>query len=284
MICSPNVLDSEPVAREVDVFLRTRRRIIPIDFGTTLKRAPSDNRLRQLIDQNIVSICEDVSALTKGPTEKVIAELRASFDLTRQSKRRERFLATAALIFSIVAVAAIVGFWSAKTRLTESLSRGLAAQAEVESGRQMDLALLLAAEANHIRSTTSSRSGLLNVIERAPVKYYLHGESPVEVVAVSSRNPEFTVSGDSKGTLTVWNLVSGEIVASVSASERKTETISFSPDGTLLASNGDNDEVLVWTVSGDRARAPSGLEHGSRADSTTGRVPRRSTAFGSDGR
>ena len=276
VICSPKVLDSEAVAREVDVFLRTRRRIIPIDFGTTLKSAKSNICIRQLIDQNVVSICENVSALTKGPSENVIADLKESFDLTRQAKRRERILATAVLIFFSVAVAALVGFSRAETRLKESLSRGLAARAEVESGRQMDLALLLAAEANHTRSTTTSRSGLLNVIGRAPVKYYLHGEPSVEVVAVSPRDREFMVSGDQKGTLTAWNLASGEIVASVSATERIVETpfsfsptISFSADGALLASNGDGDEVLLWTVSG------TGLDRHRVLNMGAGRTVRR---------
>ena len=257
VICSPSVLDSKAVAREVDIFRRTQRRIIPIDFGATLKHAPSGARLRRLIDQSVVSIRENVCALMKGPSENVISDLKESFDLTRQARRRERILAIALLIFFGVAAAAVVGFALSETRLKESLSQGLAARAEVESGRQMDLALALVSEANQIRSTTLSRSGLLKVIERAPVRYFLHGEPSVNVVAVSPHDPELMVSGDQTGTLTAWNLASGEVVASVSATDKKIEipssfspTVSFSPDGTLLASNGDDDEVLLWTLSG----------------------------------
>ncbi|MDE0023526.1 MAG: TIR domain-containing protein [Spirochaetaceae bacterium] len=254
VICSPSVVDSKAVAREVDVFLRTRRRIIPIDFGTTLKNASRNIRLRQLIDESVVSICENVAAITNGPSENVIVDLKDSFDLVRKAKRRERILAATVLIFFLLAAASLVGFWSAETRLKESLSRGLAARSEIESARQMDLALLLAAEANRIRSTTSSRSGLLNVIERAPVKQYLHGEAAVGVVAVSPNDPEFMVSGHWNGTLTAWNLATGEILASVSATEKREATafkpaISFSADGTRLASNGDDDKVLLWKVS-----------------------------------
>ena len=139
VICSPKVLESVSVVDEVRIFRATRRKIVPIDFESTLRHAPCSSDLRKLIEQDALSISEDAGALSSGPREGVISQIRSSFSHTRQAQKRQRWLGIATISFLTLAVIAGVGFFRAETQRTDALSRGLAAQAVVESRRQIDV-------------------------------------------------------------------------------------------------------------------------------------------------
>ena len=248
LVCSPGILGSESVAYEVRTFQRTKRRIIPIDLGATLESAPRSNQLRQLIDDDVISVRENISRLNCGPSELVIGDLHASFNLARQAQKRQQWLAATVVLLFAVAMTATVGFWRAERQRKDALSRALAAQALVESGRQFDLALLLAAEANRVQTTRGSRSALLEILERAPVEYYLHGKTPVGVVAVSPADPNLIITAEWNGTLRAWDLASRQLVASIASGDERIETLAFRPDGVLLASDGQGDEVILWNA------------------------------------
>ena len=251
VICSPEVLKSQSVVDEVTIFRSTRRKIVPIDFESTLRQAPCSSDLRQLIEKDSLLIDEDMGALSSGPTESVIRQVRSGFDRTRQAQKRQRWLGLTTIAFLVLAFVAGVAFVLADTQRRAALSRGLAAQAVVESRQQIDLALLLAAEANRIKPTTSSRSALLHALTSAPIEYYLYGDSAVGAIAIKPGDPNFLVSADWSGILTAWNLVTGEIIASVSATDNADEridTLAFSPNGTQLVSDGASDTLVVWNT------------------------------------
>lgn len=248
VVCSPEVLDSGPVADEVETFLSTKRGIIPIDIGATLENAPKDNLLRRLISTEVISIGENPVALRDGPSRQVLEDLRSSFNLTRQSQKRQRLLGAAALSFAVLAIVALVSFWKAETRRLEALSRALAAQATVESERQLDLALLLAAKADQIHSTTSSHASLLTALGRTPLSYYLYAGTPVGVIAISPVDPDLLAGAGWDHSLSLWNLATRSKTASATVVDERIETLAFSPDGKFLVTDGEVNEVLLWRL------------------------------------
>ena len=54
---------------------------------------------------------------------------------------------------------------------------------------------------------------------------------------------------NANGNVSVWNLISGELIKSIKANENETLGVAWNPDGSLLASTGD-DGFKVWDVEG----------------------------------
>ncbi len=101
-------LVSAPVLREVAIFSRTSRRIVPIDFGGSLKSLPPDAPLAPYLPEAILRIEEPVAALEQGPTAEAVATLRRSFNIARQDKKRLRVAFGIALVLLLLAVAAMI--------------------------------------------------------------------------------------------------------------------------------------------------------------------------------
>src|SRR4030095_4037585 len=77
----------------------------------------------------------------------------------------------------------------------------------------------------------------------------LHGVTghPAVVCAVAwGAQAEIVISGDSEGTLHWWNLQSGDCLRVEKAHEGSVQSLRRSPDGTKLASCGDDGALLLW--------------------------------------
>jgi tetratricopeptide (TPR) repeat protein len=108
LIGSPATLVSAPVLHEIKRFHETGRRIIPIDFGGSLKWHSDGPELFRYLPDEMIRIEESASALAVGPSAETIATLRRSFNLVRQDKKRLRAFAAIALVLFLLAVAALV--------------------------------------------------------------------------------------------------------------------------------------------------------------------------------
>ncbi len=106
LIGSPAALVSGPVVREIEIFSRTGRRIVPIDFDGSLEWKSDDVPLAPYLPPEILRIRERASALQTGPSEQVVATLRQTFNLVRQDKKRARVFGIIAFVLGIFAVAA----------------------------------------------------------------------------------------------------------------------------------------------------------------------------------
>src|SRR5262249_6197563 len=150
------------------------RTIVPVDFGNTLRDADRKNPLANGIGSDILRISEPVERLKSGPSEAALKEIRDGYKLRRQAQKRVRWLAGAALAFGVVAAVAVTAGVVAEKRRKTALSRALASQAVLEADRQLDRAMLLAAQANAVQSTPESASSLLRVLHAAPVVKFLY--------------------------------------------------------------------------------------------------------------
>jgi hypothetical protein len=108
LVATPAALMSEPVEREVRVFTKTGRRVIPIDIGGALEHTP-DAAVTRFIRQDILRIREAASSLASGPSSEAIATIHRSFNLVRQDKKRLRAFMAIAAVLAVLAVAAAVG-------------------------------------------------------------------------------------------------------------------------------------------------------------------------------
>src|SRR5262249_6880871 len=108
LIGSPGALLSAPVIREVQIFSGTGRRIIPIDFDGTLEWKANDAPLAQYMPAEILRIREPAIALETGPSEEVVATIRRTFNLVRQSKKRVNALIGIAVFLAVLASVAFV--------------------------------------------------------------------------------------------------------------------------------------------------------------------------------
>src|SRR5215831_15234263 len=67
LVGSPAALASAPVMREVQIFSRTGRRIVPIDFDGSLEWTTHDCALAPYLPAEILRIREPATALKAGP-------------------------------------------------------------------------------------------------------------------------------------------------------------------------------------------------------------------------
>ncbi len=132
----PREPGTDPVLRELEIFTATGKRVIPINFDGTLTAGDNDDPpVTRCLDRDGLWIRESMTQLAIGPTETTLNELRASFNLVRQSEKRSRILriliAAFATLWVAATVAAVVAF----------ISYRLAEERRLEALRQRNLAL-----------------------------------------------------------------------------------------------------------------------------------------------
>ncbi len=109
VVASPRIFESDHVLREVKIFRRTKRRIIPINFGRTLDpQQQDDHPLFRVLNTESLLINERMSSLPDGPSRRAVRQIRDTFDHLRQSQKRLRLLAAAVVVFALMTVASVL--------------------------------------------------------------------------------------------------------------------------------------------------------------------------------
>jgi WD40 repeat protein len=154
LIASPRALQSEPVLREVRIYSRRGKHVIPIDFEGTLPLQQAKEGLLHYVDPDVIRILEKRDRLPIGPSPHVVEEICQSFKLRTQSQRRARWMFRATVLFLVLAVMALVfGVFAeinrrrAVQRLVVSRATALAAEAAAVRSESPRRSLLLAVEA-----------------------------------------------------------------------------------------------------------------------------------------
>lgn len=138
LVASTEALSSSAVVREVEIYSTLRgKRIIPIDFGGTIRNRDETKPIFQHLRPEILFIEEIPQSLGIGPSDFVIQKIREGFRIRRQDKKRSRILAVTALILVILTLCAsaaaavayrkqheaVLARDSAQTALAKSFSR-----------------------------------------------------------------------------------------------------------------------------------------------------------------
>ena len=166
--------------------------------------------------------------------------LRASVR-SRQRRFRRLQAVTGALVILLVGalvagVLAVVNGRDATARATESLARGLAAQAVALAPRELETALLLAAEAHRRHDSPDTRYGLLGTLDAGRHLRSYRREVPAGVVqsAVAPEAGVLAVAA-STGQIRVFDARTWEQRAPVVDAGMRLNALGISPDGEHLA-------------------------------------------------
>jgi serine/threonine protein kinase len=156
-----------------------------------------------------------------------------------------------------------------------ALSRQLAAEALKQLDSRLDLALLLAVEANRAETITSSRSVLLKCLQHRPyVTRFLHGHTSEIHALAFSPNCKYLASASGTirsstgakpgpdNTVRLWDLATGRPACPpMTGHESDVNCLLFSPDGSILATGGKDNTVRLWQVPSGRPLGPSLTGH-----------------------
>jgi WD40 repeat protein len=78
---------------------------------------------------------------------------------------------------------------------------------------------------------------------------------PIHALAIAPDG--YTLASASRDGLKLWNLRSGELLHRISATVDAVQAVAFSPDGTMLATGGQNNTIQIWRWSSGTASNPS---------------------------
>jgi hypothetical protein len=92
LICTPKALESMPVRRELEIYTRADKRVIPIDIGGCLTRLAPEHPVAGLLEGSVLRLPEGEERRDIGPTDAVISELNRAFKGERQMAKRSRWI------------------------------------------------------------------------------------------------------------------------------------------------------------------------------------------------
>ncbi len=207
--------------------------------------------------------------------------------------RRVRRVAIAGLaVLTVAAVTASVIALIARDRAVEAeaeavkeariaATRQIAAQAQVESPHQPDLSWLLAVASKDLgdqlladgdigQQLVESRAALLNTLAATPeLVGYLPIVERVTAVAAEPGVP-LLATGDSAGTVALWNVATMEQVEVIEVSNEAVSSIALTADGSVLAAATDAGDLTLWATStGSRIAVAATVREWSTSCSTT---------------
>jgi WD40 repeat protein len=152
-----------------------------------------------------------------------------------------------ALAMAVLAAYAVREQSKAETSARFAQSRQLSALVSESLSKDIPLALLLGAAANHAAPTLEARASLLNVFRHAPQLHrVLAHEAPLHSIAFSP-DGETLAAGSVDHSLLLWNVASGKHIAHVKDQRGSINSVAFSPSGQILATGGDG-SVILWAL------------------------------------
>lgn len=190
---------------------------------------------------------------------------RQTREQERQSRERLQRWATRGLaiglVLAVILAILAVSQWRQATiqsQLAEEqiaiarnrLSRLLANQALTLVDSQLDLALLLSAEANQAYRTFDARSSLLTTLLSSPniASFFRFHQGAVNSVAFSP-DGQILASADQEGVIVLWDVGTGQIVGQPLTGHRgPISSLAFSTNGQILASAGNDQTIRLWDL------------------------------------
>ena len=229
--------------------------------GWQLSAAESATELLDLEKEYVQASFEAVDRVQR---EKEAA-LRREAERSRATANRFRILSIATAVFAAIAIYAVYVAWG---EIAKKIALELQAKARVLQAMrlqplnyvddQLDLALLLAIEANREDAQPELRRALLTaLITNLEVKLLISGGHNDGVRAVAfSPDAQIVASGSYDSTIILWDAEQGKmLLPPLTGHTGPVYRIAFSPDGELLASASEDRTVRLWNVKTGQAIA-----------------------------
>jgi WD40 repeat protein len=323
------VTASKPVEHEVELFTARGRQVIPVVFfemtddgkrNTLADLSRSEHLVLRLLPESHLYIEEDLANLPRGPSDGaggVLEQLTHTYRVMRRRDVRALVLLVVAAVLTGFAAFATLSYANAlternaalraaeaegraKDRANEERNRAvreariaeagrLAALADANRDKRLDLAALLAVEAVRTEPTPNTRSALLSVLQARPrIRTFLHGDTGRVTSVAFSPDGKTLAAGafdhNYQNRLMLWDLSPGAAPTpkTLAIPEGRLQSVAFSPDGRTLAGGyatiGRADEerngVILWESGSLRRLSQKAL--GKRQEV-------RSVAFSPDG-
>jgi WD40 repeat protein len=276
LVASPEALSSPAVVREVEIYSSLpRRRIIPIDFGGTIRNRDETKPVFKHLKSEILFIEEHPDRLGSEPSDLVVRKIRDGFNLKRQDKKRSRIFGIVALVLVVLTILASGEAWRAhiQQKAAETAQKTAEQRLHLATARQLEIfartaldgnttgdgltkSVLLSTESIKQAWTPGAHSLLgrgLALLSRRPTMTW--GKRGERLMALAlSRVSGLLASEDEQGNVVVWNPATGQSVLPLSDSEHARVTygaITFSPDGKWLVTNCGAEASVRDTATAD---------------------------------
>ncbi|OSI68612.1 toll/interleukin-1 receptor domain-containing protein [Bradyrhizobium canariense] len=254
------------VVKEIETYLSSHTvdpKVLLIDFGDIVAGELAKSVGIRSAEAIVVQLgpflrqAEDLSALSKPPSDDVLACIRANLAGRRRDRSRLRFFqAIAGVLACLLLGVALLGVFAwtqkqlAEGRARVALSRLLASDAQTYLLSQPDLSALLSVEAYHVDQTVEARSALLAAVSERPRLYKTLPRVPKNPLsaAIDSGGTQLAVGG-ADGLIRLWRLPNGEPVGEPFGigHDDSVWKLAFKPDGHTLISANDS-ALYVWDV------------------------------------
>ena len=157
LVGTPKALESKPVQRELEIYTRAEKRVIPIDLDGCIGALAPSHAVARLLESSVIRLTEASSWREVGPREHVLNELVRTFQGERQQAKRSRWIRwTAAALLILVLALAWATKWALDERKTALREKEAAIRSTILSQSQA-----LVAEARQVRDTRPLQSLLL---------------------------------------------------------------------------------------------------------------------------
>ena len=261
LVGSPAAIRSDPVIHEVEIFSKTRRKIVPINFAGSLDLTESDSGLAPYLPADIIKINEPAAALASGPSEETVADIRRTFNLVRQDKKRMGVLTIIALLLGVLTVAALMfatyAFFERKVAAenegiaikNEGISLEGLSEAALKDGHPIEaVQLALAAWPRTGDQKRPQMKRVLTDLAFAMSEYHervrLEVPNPVQYAAFSPDGKRvITASEDDKAH--IWDAETGEHLIPL-GHEKAVWSAAFDSDGTRAITSSDDGRARIW--------------------------------------
>jgi WD40 repeat protein len=278
LVGTSRALQSEPVLLELQVFTSGGKRIIPIDFdGSLASEKNPDNPVLKLVGPTKLKVSERAERLNDGPSDTAVREIVATFNHTRQSVKRLRWIRrVAVLLLALFLVAVGFAFYAnqqrkearrqqskaeasaneahkqeskAKASAREATMRQLTAESRLALERGvLDRSLLLAAASFRTKASPEGEGALLNAVAAtSSLKAIIRGlRAEVREISLHSNGRWIAVLYQS-GAVDIWDVLSGSLVAQpLSEGEADQGSIAFTADGRTLVIGSLDGRIYAW--------------------------------------
>lgn len=242
------VTQSQPVAREVEIFTGRGKRVILIVFGERFTDADRKQfPTLRYISESLLDIVELPERRGIGPSDAVLDRLVRTHGLLRRRSLRAIVVGVA---LSILTVAFLVTAWQytvAEERRIEADSRRLAALANSLGTTRPDLGAILSVQANRVYPTNEARASVLSTVLREPrlIRFLIGQAGHVEHLAFSP-DGRLLGAGNDEGTLVLWDVDSGHAVGTYRHPSSGVWGLAISPDSSHVAAGFAGGSVLLW--------------------------------------